>query len=108
MADNLSQRALEIGANVERFVRDIVIPYEKDPRRDHHGAPLDALVYEMRDKARAAGVLTPHVLADGSHLTQLETAYVLQKSAKNSSCNYTAICIAVSNGSRQSGNRKGN
>jgi acyl-CoA dehydrogenase len=80
VADNLSQRALEIGANVERFVRDIVIPYEKDPRRDHHGAPLDELVYEMRDKARAAGVLTPHVLADGSHLTQLETAYVLQKS----------------------------
>ena len=80
MAEKLSERALQIGANVERFVRDVVIPYEKDPRRDHHGAPLDELVYEMRDKARAAGVLTPHILADGSHLTQLETAYVLQKS----------------------------
>lgn len=80
MAEKLSERALEIGANVERFVRDVVIAYEKDPRRDHHGAPLDELVYEMRDKARAAGVLTPHILADGSHLTQLETAYVLQKS----------------------------
>jgi len=80
VANQLTQRALEIGANVERFVRDVVIPYEKDPRRDHHGAPLDELVYEMRDKARAAGVLTPHILADGSHLTQLETAYVLQKS----------------------------
>jgi len=79
-ANQLAQRALEIGANVERFVRDVVIPYEKDPRRDHHGAPLDELVYEMREKARAAGVLTPHILADGSHLTQLETAYVLQKS----------------------------
>jgi len=80
VANQLTQRALEIGANVERFVRDVVIPYEKDPRRDHHGAPLDELVYEMREKARAAGVLTPHILADGSHLTQLETAYVLQKS----------------------------
>ena len=80
VASQLTQRALEIGANVERFVRDVVIPYEKDPRRDHHGAPLDELVYEMREKARAAGVLTPHILADGSHLTQLETAYVLQKS----------------------------
>jgi acyl-CoA dehydrogenase len=80
VAEKLSDRALEIGANVERFVRDIIIPYEKDPRRDHHGAPLDALVYEMREKARAAGVLTPHILADGSHLTQLETAYVLRKS----------------------------
>jgi len=80
VAEKLSDRALEIGANVERFVRNVVIPYEKDPRRDCHGAPLDALVYEMRDKARAAGVLTPHILADESHLTQLETAYVLQKS----------------------------
>jgi acyl-CoA dehydrogenase len=74
-----SPRALEIGARVEAFVRGVVIPYEKDPRRDHHGAPLDELVYEMRDKARAAGVLTPHVLREGDHLSQLETAYVLQK-----------------------------
>ena len=75
-----TQRALEIGERVERFVRDVVIPYERDPRRDHHGAPLDELVHEMRGHARAAGVLTPHVLPDGGHLTQLETAYVLQKS----------------------------
>ena len=76
----IAARALEIGERVERFVRDVVIPYERDPRRDHHGAPLDELVYEMREKARAAGVLTPHVFPDGGHLTQLETAYVLQKS----------------------------
>ncbi|MFM5948081.1 MAG: acyl-CoA dehydrogenase family protein, partial [Novosphingobium sp.] len=75
-----SERAREIGQRVERFVRDVVIPYEADPRRDHHGAPLDELVYEMRGLARAAGVLTPHVLPDGGHLSQLETAYVLQKS----------------------------
>ncbi|WP_374529159.1 acyl-CoA dehydrogenase family protein [Novosphingobium sp.] len=75
-----TQRALEIGERVERFVREVVIPYERDPRRDHHGAPLDELVYEMRDLARKAGVLTPHILPDGGHLTQLETAYVLQKS----------------------------
>jgi acyl-CoA dehydrogenase len=71
---------LDIGARVERFVREIVIPYEADLRRDHHGAPQDALVYEMRDKARGAGVLTPHILADGTHLTQRETAYVLIRS----------------------------
>jgi len=76
----VSQRAQEIGAKVERFVREVVIPYERDLRRDHHGAPLDELVYEMRDRAREAGVLTPHVLADGSHLTQRETAYVLIRS----------------------------
>ena len=30
------------------------------------------------EKARAAGVLTPHILGDGSHLTQRETAHVLK------------------------------
>ncbi len=72
-------RAAEIAARVEAFVRDVVVPYEKDPRRDSHG-PTEALVVELRDKARAAGVLTPHILPDGSHLTQRETATVLKAS----------------------------
>ena len=75
-----TDRAIDMGRRVEAFVRDVVIPYERDPRRDHHGAPLDELVYEMRGKARSAGVLTPHILPDGSHFTQLETALVLRKS----------------------------
>lgn len=74
------ERTADIAARVEAFVREIVIPYESDPRRDHHGAPLDDLVMEMREKARTAGVLTPHILSDGGHLTQQETAIVLQKS----------------------------
>ncbi len=72
-------KAAEIAARVEAFVRDVVVPYEKDPRRDDHG-PTDELVAELRDKARAAGVLTPHILPDGSHLTQRETATVLKAS----------------------------
>lgn len=72
-------RAAEIAARVEAFVRETIVPYEKDSRRDRHG-PTDALMTEMRAKARAAGVLTPHILADGSHLTQRETALVLRKS----------------------------
>jgi acyl-CoA dehydrogenase len=72
-------KTAEIAARVEAFVRDVVVPYEKDPRRDDHG-PSDELVTELRDKARAAGVLTPHILADGSHLTQRETATVLKAS----------------------------
>ncbi|MEN2787806.1 acyl-CoA dehydrogenase family protein [Sphingomonas qilianensis] len=74
-----TQRSGEIGARVESFVREIVIPYEHDPRRDTHG-PSDALVRELRTKAREAGVLTPHILADGNHLDQRETAYVLRQS----------------------------
>jgi acyl-CoA dehydrogenase len=74
-----TERAAAIAAKVESFVREIIVPYERDDRRDHHG-PRDALVSEMRAKAREAGVLTPHILPDGSHLTQRETAVVLQKS----------------------------
>ena len=77
----MTQRALEIAERVERFVRDVVIPYEQDPRVELHGhGPPDELVQEMRDKARAAGVLTPHILPDGTHLTQRETAIVLIRS----------------------------
>lgn len=75
-----SQQALEIAAKVEAFVRDVVVPYETDTRRDEHGGPLDSLIDEMKDLARKAGVLTPHVLPDGGHLTQRETALVLRKS----------------------------
>ncbi len=76
----ISPEALALADKVEAFVRTAVFPYEADPRRDHHGAPTDELVSELKELARAAGVLTPHVRADGSHLTQRETAVVLIRS----------------------------
>jgi len=69
----------EIARKVEAFVREVVIPYEKDTRRDHHHAPTDELIFELRQKAIAAGVMTPHILPDGSHLSQRQTAFVLRK-----------------------------
>jgi acyl-CoA dehydrogenase len=69
--------AAAIAARVERFVRETVIPREKDPRCGPHG-PSDDLVTELRDLARAAGVLTPHILPDGRHLSHLQTAKVLR------------------------------
>jgi acyl-CoA dehydrogenase len=80
MTNALSGHAASMADRVEAFVREIVAPYETDPRRDHHGAPTDELVMELREKARAAGVLTPHIREDGSHLTQRETAEVLIRS----------------------------
>lgn len=71
--------AQEIADRVEAFVREVVIPYECDPRCGGHG-PSDDLVRELRAKARGAGVLTPHILADGSHLSQRDTALVLKRS----------------------------
>ncbi|MBL8571156.1 MAG: acyl-CoA dehydrogenase family protein [Phreatobacter sp.] len=78
-AEQVSERARVIAAKVEAFVRDIVVPYERDPRLGPHG-PSEDLVRELKDKARKAGVLTPHILGDGDHLTQVETAYVLIRS----------------------------
>lgn len=66
-----------IAAKVERFVRDTVAPFEKDGRCGSHG-PSDALVAELRALAQAAGVLTPHILPDGTHLTHRDTAKVLR------------------------------
>lgn len=79
MSLTTTDRAMAIAADVEAFVRGVVVPYERDDRLGGHG-PSDDLVTELRDKARTAGVLTPHILPDGSHLTQRETAVVLRRS----------------------------
>ncbi|QBY51431.1 acyl-CoA dehydrogenase family protein [Cupriavidus oxalaticus] len=79
LTDYPTERSRSIGERVERFVRDVVVPYERDPRCESHG-PSPELVAELRDKARAAGVMTPHILPDGSHLSQRETAAVLMRS----------------------------
>lgn len=75
--DDKSARAL--AAKVEAFVREVVVPFEKDPRLGAHG-PAEELVQHLRRLAREAGVLTPHILPDGTHLSQLHTAWVLRKS----------------------------
>ena len=77
----MTERAELIADRVEAFVRDVVVPYEQDPRIEVHGhGPPEDLVAELRALAKAAGVLTPHILPDGSHLTQRETAIVLKRS----------------------------
>lgn len=76
----VSARAIAIGDKVEAFVREMIIPYEKDQRRDHHDCPTQELASELRDVARDAGLMTPHILDDDSHLTQVETAHVLIRS----------------------------
>lgn len=77
MSHNDLDQGHAIAGRVERFVRDIVIAYEKDARAASHG-PTDDLVAELRDKARAADLMTPHIRPDGSHLSQRSTALVLQ------------------------------
>lgn len=79
MTQTVSDAARAMGDHVETFVRNIIVPYERDPRAGAHG-PSEELVDEMRAKARDAGVMTPHIRQDGGHFNQLDTAYILKKS----------------------------
>jgi acyl-CoA dehydrogenase len=76
-AESDLQLAAQIASKVERFVRSEVFPFERDQRWGAHG-PSQELLEELRDRARAAGLITPHVLPDGKHLTHRGTALVLQ------------------------------
>lgn len=53
-----SLRALTDG--ISAFIRETVIPFERDPRRTAHG-PSESLRGELVDHARRAGFLSPHV-----------------------------------------------
>lgn len=66
----------DLVARVQDFVRDAIAPFEADPRCGHHG-PEESLVHEMRDMARTAGVMAPHIRDDGTHLSHRDTAQVL-------------------------------
>ena len=79
MTHTVSDAARAIGDRVEIFVRNVIAPYERDPRAGAHG-PSDELVVEMRAKAKDAGVMTPHIRSDGGHFNQLDTAYILKRS----------------------------
>jgi acyl-CoA dehydrogenase len=66
-----------LAQRVDVFVRQHVIPYESDSRWGSHG-PTEGLVAELRARARAAQLLTPHIRPDGTHLSHRETALVLR------------------------------
>jgi acyl-CoA dehydrogenase len=72
-----SGRAAAIARKVESFIRETIVPFEKDPRSGPHG-PSDGLVQELRNLARQAGLLTPHILPDGTHLSHAECALILR------------------------------
>lgn len=74
-----SSEALRIASRVEEFVRNVVAPYEADPRCGSHG-PSDELGAELRTKAKAAGLLVPHIREDGTHFSHADTALILRKS----------------------------
>lgn len=56
----MSDTAAGLAERVTAFVRDIVVPYEKDPRNGAHGANAE-LIAELRDHARTAGLIAPQL-----------------------------------------------
>jgi len=75
----VSIEAHEVAMRVEAFVREVVAPYEQDPRCGSHG-PTDELCAELRVLAKEAGLLVPHIREDGSHFSHRDTALILRKS----------------------------
>lgn len=77
---SLTPRQAELQQTVRRFVRDTVVPYERDARWTSHG-PTDALRIELNALARQAGLLAPQVEREygGLGLSHLDRAIVFEE-----------------------------
>lgn len=95
-------RELELAERVRRFVREEVIPYEKDPRVGRHG-PNDDLRREMQAKARTAGLLAFQIGEDyGGHgLSHRETATVFREAGYSLLGPVALNCMAPDEGNMQ-------
>ena len=78
---SLSPHQLDLQARTQRFVKEVVMPYELDPRQDAHG-PSEELRSELVAHARKAGLLTPHasVAHGGMGLSHIDKAIVFEES----------------------------
>ena len=67
------------------FIRDQVIPFEKDPRQNEHG-PDEDLRKELMELARKAGLLTPHASVEmgGLGLSHVEKAIIFEEAGYSS------------------------
>ena len=94
-----SARELELEARTQAFIRETVIPYERDARRTSHG-PSEELVKELRTKAKAAGLLAPQVGEEwgGYGLCHREIATVLRASGYSMLGPIAMNCMAPDEG----------
>ena len=76
----LSSELRALQARVRKFVAEQVIPLELDPRQGAHG-PHETLRLELVERARRAGLLTPHASTHmgGLGLTHVEKAVVFEE-----------------------------
>ncbi|MBW7833011.1 MAG: acyl-CoA dehydrogenase family protein [Simplicispira suum] len=76
----LPPELLELQAKTRSFIAEQVIPLENDERQNSHG-PSEALRRELVERARVAGLLTPHVSRDmgGLGLSHVAKAVVFEE-----------------------------
>lgn len=76
----LSAELLDLQQRTRRFVVEKVIPLENDPRQDRHG-PSEELRRELVERARKAGLLTPHASRElgGLGLSHVAKAIVFEE-----------------------------
>ena len=81
----LSPELLELQKRVRTFIRDVVIPYENDPRQDSHG-PSGELRSELIEKAREHHLLTPHASVEmgGQGWTHIQKAIAFEEAGYSS------------------------
>jgi acyl-CoA dehydrogenase len=77
---SLSDDLVSLQLRVRKFIREEIILMESDPRQDSHG-PHESLRVELVEKARAAGLLTPHGSKKfgGMGLSHIEKAIVFEE-----------------------------
>jgi len=77
---SLSPELLDLQARTRAFIKDKIIPLERDARLTDHG-PTEDLRQELIGLARAAGLLSPHVAKEygGLHLSHRERAVVFEE-----------------------------
>ena len=78
---SLSPETLELQQRTREFIAEEVIPLERDPRQTAHG-PEESLREELVERARAAGLLTPHASVElgGLGLSHVQKAVVFEES----------------------------
>jgi acyl-CoA dehydrogenase len=76
----LTPKLLDLQARTRQFVAEQIIPMESDARQTPHG-PSESLRRDLVEKARAAGLLTPHASVElgGLGLSHVEKAIVFEE-----------------------------
>ncbi|MET0390956.1 MAG: acyl-CoA dehydrogenase family protein [Polyangiales bacterium] len=94
-----SERELALEQRTAAFIRDVVMPYERDPRNGSHG-PSDALCAELRAHARSAGLLVPQLPTKwgGQGLNHRETATVFRAAGYSTLGPIAMHCMAPDEG----------